>query len=368
MRAVNRFQRRLKRGEHFPAFMFISVTDRCNLSCQGCWVTPATPSRELSVNEIDDIVTTCKTKGAYFFGILGGEPLLHRGIFEVFERHPEAYFLLFTNGLLITDAVAARMRKAGNVSPLISVEGSSTVSDARRGGKDVYARTMRGLEACRRHRLVIGVATSVCKSNLDDLATAAFVREVAARGAHYLWYYIYRPVGPNPCPELTLDPPEIKRLRQFLVDIRQTAPLMIVDAYWDHEGKALCPAAVGIGHHIGPGGDVEPCPPLQFAMENVCDDGNWCATVSQSHFLEEFRELACETTQGCIIMEAPHKLEQFLRENGVRDTTGRGSGLAELAAMQPHMSQHMPGQEIPEKSGAYRFAKKHWFFGFGAYG
>jgi hypothetical protein len=29
---------------------------------------------------------------------------------------------------------------------------------------------------------------------------------------------------------------------------------------------------------------------------------------------------------------------------------------------------HLPGQEIPEKHWAYRFAKKHWFFGFGAYG
>jgi hypothetical protein len=30
-------------------------------------------------------------------------------------------------------------------------------------------------------------------------------------------------------------------------------------------------------------------------------------------------------------------------------------------------SQHHPGHEIPEANWAYRFAKKHWFFGFGAY-
>ena len=30
-------------------------------------------------------------------------------------------------------------------------------------------------------------------------------------------------------------------------------------------------------------------------------------------------------------------------------------------------SQHDPGNEIPEKHWMYRFAKKHWFFGFGAY-
>ena len=35
--------------------------------------------------------------------------------------------------------------------------------------------------------------------------------------------------------------------------------------------------------------------------------------------------------------------------------------------MGPLRSQHDPGNEVPEKHWMYRFAKKHWFFGFGAY-
>jgi electron transfer flavoprotein beta subunit len=44
-----------------------------------------------------------------------------------------------------------------------------------------------------------------------------------------------------------------------------------------------------------------------------------------------------------------------------------GTALAELERLQRRNSQHNPGQEIPEDHWAYRFAKKHWFFGFGAY-
>ena len=44
-----------------------------------------------------------------------------------------------------------------------------------------------------------------------------------------------------------------------------------------------------------------------------------------------------------------------------------GLTMAEFEAMTPRHSQHHPGQEIPEEHWAYRFAKKHWFFGFGAY-
>ena len=368
MRAVDKFQKRIKNGEYFPAFLFISVTDKCNLSCQGCWVTQASPSRELDVETLDRLIEECKKKGSYFFGILGGEPLLHKGLFDVFKKHPDAYFLLFTNGLLITDETASRMRELGNVSPLISIEGNAEVSDERRGGKDVYQRTIDAIEICRKHRLVIGAATSVCKSNIEDLATESFVNQLASIGVHYLWYYIYRPVGPNPTPELALDPGQVLDLRRFMVDVRTRAPMLIVDAYWDHDGKALCPAAVGIGHHISPAGDIEPCPPIQFATENIGDATDLHAVFSNSEFLQKFRELACKTTQGCIIMENPELLREFLSGNGAEDTSGRDTAFAELENMLPHKSQDMPGEEIPEKSWAYRFAKKHWFFGFGAYG
>ena len=49
---------------------------------------------------------------------------------------------------------------------------TAVVSDERRGKKDVLSKTMRGLEACLRERILTGVATSVCQSNIDDLTLA----------------------------------------------------------------------------------------------------------------------------------------------------------------------------------------------------
>ena len=368
MRAVNKFQRRLKRGEFFPAFLFISITNRCNLSCRGCWVSKTDPPCELDIGTLDNVVRESKKQGSYFFGILGGEPLLHKDIFTLFERHPDCYFLLFTNGLPLTDTVAAELRRLGNVSPLISLEGLERVSDERRGGTDVFERSMAALSLCREHRLVTGVATSVCQSNIDDLATEQFVNELAGRGVHYLWYYIYRPVGPDPAPELVLSAEQIIELRRFIVDIRLTAPLMVVDAYWDHEGEALCPAAVGISHHISPAGDIEVCPPIQFACENIGDGTHLFETFNTSKFLSDFRKMACAHTRGCVLLEDPDILRKFMEAHGAHDSSGRDIGFEELARMLPCGSHHQPGRAIPEKSRLYRLAKKHWFFGFGAYG
>ena len=175
-------------------------------------------------------------------------------------------------------------------------------------------------------------------------------------------------MGPDPCPELALSAEEILRLRRFIVDVRTRAPMMVIDAYWDHEGKALCPAAVGIGHHINPAGDVEPCPPVQFACDNIHDGKNLKDLINDSEFLRGFRNEISDHTRGCILMDDPAKLYEYLKKSGARDTSGRGTAFTELSAMSKCPSHNMPAECIPEKSWAYKFAKKHWFFGFGAYG
>ncbi len=372
MRSINRFNRGLKQGDCFPAFLFLSITNRCNLSCKGCWVTQSVPPCELSLPVLNNVITQSKAEGIPFFGILGGEPLLHEGVFDLFDAHRDAYFVLFTNGTLLDAKAAGRLRWSGNVTPLISIEGTKEESDARRGGIGVYASALDALRHCHENRLFTGVATSITRYSLDDLASDQFLDEMARRGAHYLWYYIYRPAGPNPSPERALSADQILQLRRFIVDARTRAPLILVDAYWDHEGRALCPAATGIALHIAPNGAIEPCPVLQFAGENIGEGNGLAETLRHSALLRTFRDEVSPRTRGCIIMEDPRWLAEFVRAQmkacGAVDSTGRNTLLDELAAAAPCPCHHIPGAEIPEKSWIYRFAKKHWFFGFGAYG
>ena len=367
IRSVELYKRRLRRGESFPPFLFISVISGCQLRCQGCWVDVEAPSKRLSREDLNRIVGDAKQHGNSYFGILGGEPFLHPELLQFFGDHPDCYFQVFTNGQLITDAVARELRRLGNVTPLISLEGTEGVSDVRRGRPNVFNKTLEGVENCRRHRLLIGVATSVCQSNIDDLVTEEWLRRLIRMGVHYAWFHTYRVIGPNPSPELALRPEQVVAVRRFIVQMRRRLPIAIVDAYWDDRGEALCPMATGISHHISPYGDVEPCPIIQFARETVRDGDSFYHTMTQSAFLRDFRTTAAATTRGCIVLERPDLVRELVVKHGARDTTQRGTALAELERLQRRNSQHNPGQEIPEDHWAYRFAKKHWFFGFGAY-
>jgi len=183
----------------------------------------------------------------------------------------------------------------------------------------------------------------------------------------YVWFHTYRPVGPDAEPSLALSPEQQRRVRQFVVDTRAEKPIGVIDAYYDHQGQSLCPAATGISHHIGPWGDVEPCPIVQFATESIEDKKSLWEIFNGSAFLRDFRTLASQSTRGCIVLERPDLIEQLVEKHSARDSTARGTAREELAQMQPRPSQWDEGHEIPERSAFYRFAKKHWFHDFGAY-
>lgn len=366
MRSVELYKKRLKRGEHFPPFLFISIINSCQLRCQGCWVDVEAPRKMISLADMNRIITDAKRHGNSYFGILGGEPFMHPDLFEILGSHPDCYFQIFTNGQMITDEVARELRRVGNATPLISIEGTEIVSDERRGRANVLDQTLAGLENCRRNKLITGVATSVCQSNID-LVSEPWLRRLIELGVHYVWFHTYRVVGPRPSAELALRPEQVEQVRRFIVEMRGRLPLVIVDAYWDDKGQALCPMATGVSHHIGPGGDIEPCPIIQFATESIGDRESIYELMTESRFLKDFRETAAQATRGCVVLERPDLVRELVIKHGARDTTQRGVALPELEALEPRHSQHVPGGERPEEHWMYRFAKKHWYFGFGAY-
>ena len=367
LRSVQKHKARLKKGEFFPPFLYISIINSCNLRCQGCWVDVAAKQTKIELEGMSRLISEAKAMGNAFFGILGGEPFMHRQLLDILAAHPDVYFQVFTNGQFITDEIAKELRRLGNVTPLISVEGSEIVSDQRRGRDGVFSKTMEGLQNCLNNKVLTGVCTSVCKTNIDDLLTDRWVDELIKMGVMYCWFHVYRVVGPESSPELALDTDQLRRVRQFVVDTRATKPIIVIDAYHDGEGRALCPAVTGFTHHVGPGGDIEPCPIIQLATESVHDQKPLKDVFNQSEFLRDFRQLAAEHTRGCVVLERPDLLLELAKKHQARDTTQRQTVFKELENITPRRSQYVPGMEIPERSWVYRLAKRIAFHDYGVY-
>ncbi len=103
---------RLKRGEFFPPFLYISIINSCNLRCQGCWVDVAAKQPKIEVAAMNRLITRSQGDG------------------QLVLRHPrrravhapascwtssatirDCYFQVFTNGQFITDEVARKLRE-----------------------------------------------------------------------------------------------------------------------------------------------------------------------------------------------------------------------------------------------------------------
>lgn len=366
--SIRAHKKRLKKGEFFPPYLYISIINSCNLRCQGCWVDVAHKQNKIELDAMNRMINEAKKMGNCFFGLLGGEPFMHKELFEILEAHPDCYFQVFTNGHFITDEVAKRLRKCGNVTPLISIEGTEIVSDERRGRGGVFSKSMEGIQNCLNNKVLTGVCTSLCQTNFDDLLREEWVDRLIEMGVMYTWFHIFRPVGADANPQLALTTEQQRKARQFVVDMRVKKPIIIIDAYYDADGKALCPAATGFTHHINPWGDIEPCPIIQFSKESIHDSRPLSEVFNTSEFLKDFRQVAAANTRGCIALERPDLIQILVDKHGAKDATARKTAAAELAAATPHPSQYMPELEpIREKSWAYRFAKRFAFHEYGVY-
>jgi hypothetical protein len=123
-----------------------------------------------------------------------------------------------------------------------------------------------------------------------------------------------------------------------------------------------------LSHHVGPAGDIEPCPIIQFAADNIGDGSRTTEVVAGSTFLANARARLAEAGGGCILMRRPDRLLDYVETAGARDTSGRGTAASELRAMQARPDHEMGAQAIPERHWLYRAAKRNVFFGLGAYG
>jgi 2-iminoacetate synthase ThiH len=82
-------------GIHVPPFMFISITNRCNLRCKGCF--PQAKHRlsmsELNESKLREIMEEARELGISFILLAGGEPLVRPEILKITKDFPEIIFL-----------------------------------------------------------------------------------------------------------------------------------------------------------------------------------------------------------------------------------------------------------------------------------
>mgnify|MGYP002446411450 CR=1 FL=1 len=173
------------------------TTNKCNLKCEHCYQDAADcDSRELTTVEGKAMIEQIARAGFKIMIFSGGEPLMRDDIFEL-VAHAAAQGLrpvFGSNGTLITDEVARKLKEAGACSMGISIDSLDAAKhDAFRGVEGAHADTLAGIEACKRAGLDFQIHTTVVNWNRDEICDITDFAQSIGAVNHSIFFLI--PVG-----------------------------------------------------------------------------------------------------------------------------------------------------------------------------
>ncbi|MGE5372590.1 MAG: radical SAM protein [Solirubrobacterales bacterium] len=150
-----------------------NMTNRCNLRCEHCYIHAEDRQYkgELSTDEAKAFIDDLAKMQAPVLLFSGGEPLLREDIFELGELAAAKGLrpVISSNGTLIDDATAKKIKAAGFQYVGISIDGLSETHDKFRRKVGAFEQAIQGIRACLANDVKTGVRFTVNQSNQQDL-------------------------------------------------------------------------------------------------------------------------------------------------------------------------------------------------------
>lgn len=312
---------REKEGCNVPWAILLDPTSACNLHCTGCWAAEYGNRLNLTLEELDSIVTQGKELGTYMYIFTGGEPLVRKkDIIALCEKHSDCEFLTFTNGTLIDEDFCKEMLRVKNFVPAISLEGFEDANDGRRG-KGVFEKVMKAMALLKEHKLPFGISTCYTSQNYQDITSEEYFDMIIDAGALFVWFFHYMPVGNGAAPQLLPSPEQRTEVYHRIREYRSRKPIFSMDFQNDAEYVGGCIAGGRRYLHINAKGDVEPCVFVHYSNANIRECTLLEALKSPIfmayHDGQPFNE---NMLRPCPMLENPEKVRAMVKETNAQST------------------------------------------------
>lgn len=260
-----------------------NTTNQCNLYCGHCYRDAGDVMKsELDTAEAKRLIEDIKKAGFRIMIFSGGEPLMRPDIYELI-RHARGQGLravLGSNGTLIDQSVAQRLKEAGILAAGISLDSlDEKKHDDFRGLSGAARLTREGLEHLKAAGIPFQIHTTVMEWNSAELEAITDYAVSVGAMAHHVFFLVPTGRGAD-IEQEALRAAEYEKTivrlmnkqRQVDIEIKPTcAPQFIRVA--DKKGIPIrfsrgCLA--GISYCIiNPIGDVQPCAYLDMPLGNV---------------------------------------------------------------------------------------------------
>lgn len=317
-------ENRKKYNCNIPWLILFDPTMACNMHCVGCWSGTYGRKSSLSYEEMDKIVTEGKALGAHLYMLTGGEPMVKKQeVLQLCEKHHDCFFVAYSNATLIDDALCQKIQKLGNLSFMLSIEGTPSTNDMRRG-KGHYQAVMHAMDLLKQYGIVFGTSICYTRDNIEAVTSDDFFHMLSEKGAHYGFYFHYMPIGNNAAVELlpTVEQRKymIKRIRSIRSEDSDIA-FFPMDFQNDGEYVGGCIAGGRNYFHINSNGDAEPCVFIHFSDCNIKTHS--ILEMLQSPLFMAYHEgqpFNRNHLKPCPMLENPELLKEMVYKTGAHQT------------------------------------------------
>ena len=269
---------------YLPGEIIWAVTKRCNLKCKHCSISEV-GSGELTTEEGFGLIEDAAKLGPVKFGFTGGEPLLREDIYDLIEYAAsfDMQVVMATNGTLITNEVAKRLKKAGLERAAMSIDAVGSAHDEFRGVNGAFKDMLRGLKACEEEGLSVQFFTTVTRDNYSGIPEIIKFADDLNIGRIYLIYLIAVGRGKQ-ISEACLSTDENMEFFDYTAteqtEVNTWLKPICNPQYWAYmkdkglvdrvDGTKFTGCTAGITRfHIFPNGDVAPCAYLPVKAGNI---------------------------------------------------------------------------------------------------
>ena len=306
---------------NIPWAILLDPTSACNLHCTGCWAAEYGNKLNLTFDELDSIITQGKEMGVYLYLYTGGEPLVRKqDILRLCEKHNDCVFSSFTNGTLIDEEFADGMLRVKNFMPAISLEGMEEATDGRRG-EGTFKKVIRAMDLLHERKLLYGISSCYTSANYDSITSEEYFNMLIEKGAYFIWYFHYMPVGNDAVPELLPTPEQRELVYRRIREYRRRKPLFAIDFQNDAEFVGGCIAGGRRYFHINANGDMDPCAFIHYSDSNIREktllEGLRSPLFQAYHDGQPFNS---NMFQPCPMLENPQKLREMVEKSGAHST------------------------------------------------
>ena len=160
------------RAERIPYSGVIELSFRCNHNCAHCYIPQTLKGKELTYQEICDIIDAIVSEGCLFLLITGGEPLIRSDFLDIYKyaKKKGLIITLFTNGTLITDEIADYLKEWPPDKVEITLNGiTKETYEKTTGIKGSFEKCMNGIHLLLERNISVNLKTVVMTLNKNEI-------------------------------------------------------------------------------------------------------------------------------------------------------------------------------------------------------